>query len=125
MKKYRLLHLPTSKFVTVDESFADYKIQLNLDGFPNVTVESYIEYVNYGLEGLWFTNIPEENFVPLEFTNKRHFELLLRNARKQAVALFYCIGLDLHLVDPAITLAGDTSKIKMCKDEFDIVEVKP
>lgn len=85
----------------------------------------YFIQVNYGLEGLWFDSDGEyiKCLIPLEFTNKRHFKTLLSISMEPKIQLFYCISYDLGLVDRG----GQTSnskRINMCKEEFDIIEVK-
>ena len=129
MKRYRLLHLPTSRLVIVDESFAAFKQRhedpMDYNYIQTATLEEYINLVNYGLEGLWIGE-PSETFTPIEFTNKRHFKTLLKRAKEHSVALFYCIGYDLGLVRNEYTIEDDSiiDAVVMCKDEFDIIEVK-
>ena len=118
---FNVLHLPTSRYVIVDTTLAEYRAQTRES---NPTISKYLEYACYGLKDLW--NEDGYDYNLLELPTKQSFSLLVSKKLQTKAAFFFCIAVDLKLTTEDEdtfdwSIRNDTL---LTKSEFQLIEIK-
>lgn len=127
MKRYRVLHVPTGRYVQVDmtiESWRGWLItQWGKTAANKRSILDYFKEATFGLQGLWLKG-DRNGLYLLELENLSQFNSLFRFAREARVNFYYCIAFDLDLCKDINEWNEDGhKKHPFTKHEFEAVEV--
>lgn len=130
MKRYRVLHVPTGKYVQVDITIECWRLwliaQWGKTTANKYSILDYFKEATFGLQGLWLEgdSYRDGRLHLRELENLSQFNSLFRFARETRVNFYYCIAFDLGLCKDITDWHGtEHKKYPFTRHEFEVVEV--
>lgn len=122
MKKYRLLHLPTGRYVQTDIKYFEWRDHPNTI-CSKYKINRYFEDVTFGLEGLWDDDVSKCDKYFLELPSEASYTALFKRAHLEKVGFNFHIAFDLKLTLDSEAWYEGNQKVPIVRDEFEIIKV--